>query len=62
MLAVTRLVFLGVLELAIISIAAIVWAEVRRFERRDRLVKNVQAVLNDADSPPPADTSLQRAA
>lgn len=59
---VARLVFLGVSELGIISTAVIVWAELRRIERRDRLVKNVQAVLNDTDSPPTADTSLQRAA
>jgi hypothetical protein len=62
MLAVTRLVFLGGSEVAIVSIAAIVWAELRRFERHHQLVKNVQAVLNDADAPPTADTSLQRAA
>jgi len=37
----------AVLELGVLSIAATVWLEMRRAERRNRRARNVQAAVND---------------
>jgi hypothetical protein len=52
----------AVLLLVVISIAATLWIEMRRDERRRRLVKNVQAVLSDDGFQPSGETRLKRVA
>jgi hypothetical protein len=62
MLAVTRLLWFAALWIGVISIAAALWLEFHRDERRRRLVKNIQSVLSGQDVQAPAETRLDRAA
>jgi hypothetical protein len=62
MLAVTRLLLLAVLLIGVISIAATLWLEFHRDEKRRRRLKNVQSALNHQDVPPTEDTHFKRAA
>jgi hypothetical protein len=62
MLAVARVLLAGTMELGVISIAATLWLELRRDDRRRRIVKTVEAVLNGDEGRPSGGTPLKRAA
>jgi hypothetical protein len=62
MLAIQHATAFAGLMVGILGIAATLWLEIRRDQRRQRLVSNIESVLKDADLPPKIDQDLKRAA
>ena len=62
MLAVTRLPLFAALLAGAIAIAAALWLEARRDERRRRFMKRLESVLNDQGSRRAEEDQLKRAA
>jgi hypothetical protein len=62
MLAVTRHPLFAALLVGAIAISAALWLEARRDERRRRLMKRLESVLNDEGSRRAAEDQLKRAA
>ncbi|HUB77924.1 MAG TPA: hypothetical protein VMB03_03960 [Bryobacteraceae bacterium] len=57
-----RLLTFAILQLGVIAIAATLWIEMRRAERRSRLVKNVESIISDGDFRPEGEIRLKRVA
>jgi hypothetical protein len=49
MVAISRVVVFAALLVGVISMAAALWLELRRDERRRRLARNVQSILSAED-------------
>jgi len=62
MLPIVRLLLFAVMLLGVISIAATLWIDMRREQRRRRLVKNVQTVLSEGDLQRSEEIPLKRVA
>jgi len=62
MLTIARLPFFAALLAGVIAIAAVLWLEARRDERRRRFMKRLESVLNDETSRRAAEDQLKRAA
>jgi len=62
MLTIARLPFFAALLAGVIAIAAVLWLEARRDERRRRFMKRLESVLNDETSRSAAEDQLKRAA
>ena len=62
MLAITRLPLFATLLVGVFTIAAVLWLEARRDERRRRLIKRLESLLGDGPSRGTGEDQLQRAA
>jgi hypothetical protein len=62
MLTIARLPFFAALLAGVIAIAAVLWLEARRDERRRHFMKRLESVLNDETSRSAAEDQLKRAA
>ena len=62
MLTIARLPFFAALLSGVIAIAAVLWLEARRDERRRHFMKRLESVLNDETSRRAAEDQLKRAA
>jgi hypothetical protein len=62
MLAIARLPFFATLLAGVMALAAVLWLEAHRDERRQRFMKRLASVLNDENSRRAAEDQLKRAA